>query len=55
MTMDCPSEARSATASIFGLAGCSGHELSLECRIEGAKGGFYAHDKFTCLVVRRKP
>lgn len=51
MTMDCPSEARSA---IFGLAGCSGHELSLECRIEGAKG-FYAHDTFTCLVVRRKP
>jgi hypothetical protein len=55
MTMDCPTEARSATASIFELAGCSGLELSLECRIEGTEGRFYAHGTSTCLVVRRKP
>jgi hypothetical protein len=51
MIMDCPTQARNATASISELRRCFGLEFTLQC----TEGRLHAHRTFTCLVVRRQP
>jgi hypothetical protein len=51
MTMDCSTEARSATTSISELRRCSGLEFTLQC----TEDRLHAYRRSTCLVVRRQP